>query len=262
MKIGCCVNMLAEAGDAVGMQYIPRLKELGYDYVELPLAQVMELDAGNSVRLEQILRKNDIRCECCNNFFPKSVRLTGPHTSIGEIEAYIESSLQKAAGFGAEIVVFGSSGAKNCPPDFSKAEAIKQVTDVLHSAARRAEKLGITIAIECLNRGESNLINNLSEGAELLESINNPQVKLLVDYYHFSLEKESIDTLKKNISNIIHVHIAHPDARLIPAGDCGCSQFIKQLQHFGYDGRISLEASFIYPEKELEEGLNWIRGQI
>lgn len=43
MKLGCCVNMLADKADPVGRKYLPMLKELSYDFVELPLAQVMDL---------------------------------------------------------------------------------------------------------------------------------------------------------------------------------------------------------------------------
>jgi len=259
MKIGCCVNMLAGGGDTVGMRYIPLIKELGYDYIELPLAQVMELDADKAESLKQVLRDNEIGCECFNNFFPASVRLTGPNVSTEKIEAYIERSLQWVSGIGAKIVVFGSSVAKNIPPGFGKPEAFEQVVGTLRAAARRAGDLGITIAIECLNRAESNFINVLQEGLELLEAVNAPQVKLLVDYYHFALENESYNTLEQNIGNIVHAHIAQPRARLIPAGDDGCAEFMQNLRRLGYDSRVSLESAFIYREKELEEGLRWLR---
>ena len=44
MELGCCINMLGNAADPTGRRYIPLIKEAGYDYAELPLAQVMELD--------------------------------------------------------------------------------------------------------------------------------------------------------------------------------------------------------------------------
>ena len=32
MKLGCCINMLADNQEPVGMKYIPYLQEYGYDY--------------------------------------------------------------------------------------------------------------------------------------------------------------------------------------------------------------------------------------
>ena len=40
MRIGCCSNMNASLPDGTGREFIERIKEVGFDYVELPLAQV------------------------------------------------------------------------------------------------------------------------------------------------------------------------------------------------------------------------------
>ena len=39
--------MIADDSDVVGMKYIKELAQLGYDYVELPLAQIMDLSDCN-----------------------------------------------------------------------------------------------------------------------------------------------------------------------------------------------------------------------
>ena len=38
MKIGCCINMVAQAPDGIGIERLEALAACGYDYVELPLA--------------------------------------------------------------------------------------------------------------------------------------------------------------------------------------------------------------------------------
>lgn len=62
-----------------------------------------------------------------------------------------------------------------------------------------AASAGIHIAIEPLNRQESNMIQNLEEGKKLMTEAGGPSIRLLADYYHFMLEKESLETLKKRI---------------------------------------------------------------
>ena len=44
MRYGYCVNMIAEDCYGVGYTYIPLLKKWGFDYVDLPMAQLMEMD--------------------------------------------------------------------------------------------------------------------------------------------------------------------------------------------------------------------------
>ena len=77
MKIGFCANMNASFSDGIGQETFHAFKKAGYDYVELPLAQVMQLpDIGFS----KLIKKTEIfdeGCYACNNFFPPDIKLTG-----------------------------------------------------------------------------------------------------------------------------------------------------------------------------------------
>lgn len=61
--------MLGDAGDVIGRKAMGLLSETGYDYMELPLAQVMELDDESFEELLVQIRETGIPCEACNNFF-------------------------------------------------------------------------------------------------------------------------------------------------------------------------------------------------
>ena len=43
MKYGCCVNILPKSGPKTGIEYVQKLKDIGYDYVELPLNELSKL---------------------------------------------------------------------------------------------------------------------------------------------------------------------------------------------------------------------------
>ena len=43
MKFGYCVNMIAQDDHGIGYEQLPMLKRVGFDYVELPLAQIMTM---------------------------------------------------------------------------------------------------------------------------------------------------------------------------------------------------------------------------
>jgi sugar phosphate isomerase/epimerase len=57
--------------------------------------------------------------------------------------------------------------------------------------APMAEKYGVTIAVEPLNSGETNFINSLAEGVEIVDAVKSPRMKLLCDIYHMLKEDES-----------------------------------------------------------------------
>ncbi len=254
MKIGCCVNMLAREGDPTGSQWLGCLQKDGYDYVEIPLAQSMELSDWDFQKLCDSLSRCGVSCECCNNFFPASVRLTGLQADLSKAEEYMQRAVPRAAKLGAKVIVFGSSGAKNVPEGFDKEEAFRQVVAVLKKAGEICGKYGIVIAIEPLNRKESNLILNLSEGAALMEAVSMPEVGLLVDYYHYAMEKDTLQTLQKLAPKLRHAHFAEPNGRVFPLeANTAYTTFFDVLQEAGYAGRCSIEAYSKTPEEDLAE---------
>ena len=77
MRFGCCLNMLSTQPDGTGAEYLNMLKAAGYAYVELPLAEMCAMPESDLLRLREKLASLDLSCETCNNFFPKTFRLTG-----------------------------------------------------------------------------------------------------------------------------------------------------------------------------------------
>lgn len=253
MKLGCCLNMLGTPENIIGSKYLSVIAKAGYDYAELPLAQIMELTDFEFNNLQKALVQQRLTCRCCNNFFPAFIRLTGEQTDPEKIKDYIKAAIKRASAIGAAYIVFGSSGAKNVPDGFEKNRAFDQITEVLKQAGYYADKAGITIVIEPLNRMESNIILNLEEGIQLLQKVNMPSVQLLVDYYHFQKEHETMETLHKAMPYIQHVHFAEPEGRLFPIKKKEeYAIFFDILKTYGYSGGISIEAYSSEPDREIE----------
>lgn len=225
-----------------GDSQIPNLVELGYDYVELPLAQMMDLSDQDFSKLH--LNTKDISVEACNNFFPATLRLTGPEVQMTRILEYVKKATWRAATLGAKIIVLGSSGAKNIPENFPYEKAKEQFITLLHALQDIVAPLGITIVLEPLNKIESNFINNLTEGLEIMHQVNRSHIKILADYYHMRMETESLSAIAKAGSDLRHVHIAAKSGRVFPKANDGedYPAFFQALKDIGYQGRVSVEA--------------------
>lgn len=112
MKFGCCINMIASGEDKIGAEHIGLIKQAGYDYLEMPLAEITQLSDSAFEDLLCMVQENGLPCEACNNLFPASVRLTGQSADSSTIQAYLERAIPRAAALGAKVVVFGSGGAQ------------------------------------------------------------------------------------------------------------------------------------------------------
>ena len=244
MRIGCCVNMVALAPDGIGIERLEALAAFGYDYVEMPLAQMMVLGESQFSALVEYVASAGIPCEACNNFIPAQYPVTGDKVDRGQLEAYLDEAIDRACRLGAKSVVFGSSGAKNVPPGFSVEKAWGQIVETLVLIDEIIGKRDLRIAIEPLCRVESNIIVNAHEGLKLAQEVDRANVKLLIDYYHLEMEKEDHAIIEKSGDFLQHIHLANPSGRSYPQAMDGVDyrMFIANLQKAGYDSRISIEA--------------------
>ena len=240
---GCCGSMISPSADPVGVEIVEALAEIGYDYIELSLSDLAALSETAFASLVERVNRSGIRCEACNNFFPRRIPLTGDQARLNHALAYAAQAMDRAARVGAETIVFGSAGAKNVPIGFPVDAAWRKIVELLQHLGPMAAQRGLTIAIEPINRQEANIVTLASEGLRLAREVNHPQVQLLVDYYHLMMEKEDFGILAEAGPALRHVHFAKVDGRKFPdREEEEYRKFFSCLQRIGYARRCSIEA--------------------
>ena len=243
IKIGCCLNMNAKTGSKIGDESIPLFAKLGFDYIELPLAQVMDLGNNEFNELLCVIRNEGIAAEACNNFFPARVRLTGEDAKLENILEYARAAIDRAAAMGAGIIVLGSSAAKNIPAGFPRDKARDQLKELLPHLDVLVKPFGITITLEPLNSKESNFIVTAAEALSLARELYLDNVKILIDYYHLRMENENPSVILDAGPDLRHLHIACKDGRFFPKPDDGenYAEFFSSLKQINYNGMMSVE---------------------
>jgi sugar phosphate isomerase/epimerase len=258
--------MIASELDGIGFEYVERVKRLGFDYVELPLAEMSVLSNADFFKIKSLLNALELPCETCNNFFPKTMRLTGDSIDEDAITDYMERMLSRAGELGAEIVVFGSGAAKRVPNGFPKSLAFTQLKALLDKMSVIALKTGITIVIEPSNRDDCNIINTFSEGVDLVSLAGRENIKVLIDYFHATLENDDVAIINQHKGYLQHIHFSCPrdDARGIrvpPSLNDGWdySVFVSVIKESGYEKRITLEAYMTDFIRESNDALHFMK---
>lgn len=253
MIIGCCAKP----------EQIEAVKRLGFDFVELALAPIMEL---SEEAFEQGPRKSlaeaSIICPRMNVFLPGSLRLTGPEADHEAAMLYAARAFNRAKALGASCIVLGSGGARNLPLHVAREEGMAQMAAFLEKLAPLADEAGLVIAIEHLNRLESNIINSLIEGLDLVLQVNHPAIRLLADSFHMNMVNEPLENLLDAGAMLEHVHIARTLGRGYPrrGDEEDYPGLISLLRQAAYDGTISLECSVKEDfEQEAAEALALLR---
>ena len=264
--------LFAVSSEGVGARrvqigYCSQLKEIeaakaaGFDYIEVRTTEIAGLTDEEYARLAEKLKRLGIPTPAAYQFIPGAIKLTGPKTDKAEQMAYVRKALDRLARLGVRVITFGSGTARQVPEGFSKSEAFQQLVDFGKRIGPEAKARNITIAVEPQRRQECNIINNTAEALELVEAIDHPNFQLMIDFYHFSVEKEDPAIILKAKDHIRHLHMANPEGRVFPLkwDEYDYGAFFENLRKIRYDGRVGLEARATDLSKEAPQALTLLR---
>jgi sugar phosphate isomerase/epimerase len=112
----------------------------------------------------------------------------------------------------------------------------------LRPAAEYAAQNGVRIALEPINRYETDFIQTVEEGLRMRTDIGLPNVGLMLDLFHMNIEEASIERSLNAASDLVwHIHIADSN-RLYPgAGHLAFGPIFDTLRQIGYSGYVSAE---------------------
>ena len=234
----------------------------GYEYLECSvggLLKPLETEAAFEAGLEA-WRGAKLPCPALNCFIPGNLKMVGPQVDTGALEAYVATVMRRAARTGVQVIVFGSGGARQVPEGWDTAQAWRQLVAFGRLCAPLAQKHGVTIVVEPLNRRETNIINSVAEGAALVREVDHPAWRLLVDGYHWLLDNDRAEDIVANGALFGHVHVATAPNRLPPGAEpCDLQPFFNALARAGYGGRISFEGKLTEPAVTLPAALVLMR---
>jgi sugar phosphate isomerase/epimerase len=242
-----------------------QLKAAGFDYIEEKVGSLF-VPAKPDVefaKIQEALKTVSLPVLTCNNFLPASMKIVGPLADQDTVARYAETALQRAGLIGLQIIVFGSGGARKIPDGFDPAKAREQFIAFVRRIAPAAEKAGVLLVLEPLNRKETNFINSITEGAAIVDEINHPAFRLHADLFHMMLENEDPAAITAAGGRIRHVHVSELDhARSAPLpGGADFKPYFKALKGIGYNQKISLECSWKKDANEFARSGAYIRGQ-
>ena len=122
-------------------------------------------------------------------------------------------------------------------------DELRHCADVHRAAADYAAPLGITMAVEPLNRFECYMVNSARQAADLVRRVGAKNYGYLYDTFHFNIEEDSIvSVIPETIAEISHVHISENNRGVPGAGHIDFASVFSALKAAGYDGWMTIEA--------------------
>jgi sugar phosphate isomerase/epimerase len=98
------------------------------------------------------------------------------------------------------------------------------------------------MALEPLNRYETDLIHTVGEGLDLIHTIGSPNLGLLLDTFHMNIEEAGIeDSIIKAGDKIFHFHVADSNRWYPGGGHLDFKSILNALDRTDYKGWVSGE---------------------
>ncbi|WP_047151296.1 sugar phosphate isomerase/epimerase family protein [Aneurinibacillus tyrosinisolvens] len=126
----------------------------------------------------------------------------------------------------------------------SRKQAWAWSSEALKEISKTASDYDVTLVVEP-TPFDSNLVDRCDDAIELMEEVNEPNVKVMFDTHHALYRKEvSTDYVYRMGKDLRHVHISDND-RLAPGQGRGdFVSVISALHEIGYDGYLAMELGF------------------
>ncbi len=177
---------------------------------------------------------------------PEGLSLTDPDAAVRtRTLAVMTHFIGLCAELGGAVLVHGSPKQRQIAPGETHANALARVQDALAQVALAAARVGVIYCIEPLSRRETELVNTIAEAAELVRSIDHPNLRTMIDCSAAGLtETDSIPSLIERwlpTGLIAHVQVNDPNRRGPGQGEMQFAPILAALKRHGYDGTVAVE---------------------
>ena len=216
-----------------------KIARLGYDGVELAVRDPSLVDGA---LLKSLLAENSLPVPAIGTgqaFGEDGLSFTHSDPRVREraIER-VKSHICLAADVGA-LVIIGLVRGKRMP-GVSEQKAEAWLTEALRDCA--GENKAVGLAIEPINRYETDLINTVGSAMALVERLGMENVGLLLDTFHMNIEEPSMtDSIAASRDRLFHVHVADSNRWFPGAGHIDFRSMLEALEKIDYRDFLSAE---------------------
>ncbi len=195
-----------------GLGLIDKVKQMGFDSFEFGLEDPSHVDPA---KLKSKIEQAGLKLVVCGAFGPDR-DLTSDDASIRENSLnYITEAIKVCQKAGAPVLagpMYSAVGKRRHVSADQKKTEWDLATKGLKEAARRAKDHGVLLAIEPLNRFETDLINTAAQVKQLVDAIGDKTVGFHLDTFHMNIEeKNSADAIRLAGDRLYHFHACEND---------------------------------------------------
>lgn len=256
IKFGVSTWLWQSPFTTTSVALFPKIKAMGFDLVEIPVEDPSLIDV---VTVKKALNDNGLEPTICIVFGNDKDLTADDPTLYQNCFEHAEKCFSLAAELEVDFVagpLYAAVGKARLASEEQKKKEWGRAVANLRTLSGIAKKYDLDIALEPLNRFESDLINTAEDIVRLLDDINDENMKILLDGFHMTIEEQDIrKAIQTAGDRLIHVQVSENHRGIPGTGLTPWNDFAKGLTDVDYSGAIIIE-SFTPEIKELAAAVN------
>lgn len=230
---------------------VKHVADLGFDVLEICVENPTRVSAPT---IREAAEEAGIGLSVCGAF--------GPDRDVSHVNSerrqigidYLKFCVDLAAELGSPNVVgpmYSATGKTQLLSENQREQQRDRAARSLRDAGFYAGERGVGLAIEPLNRFETDFVNVVEQGLDLCERIGLENVGLLLDTFRMNIEEKSIPgAVRAAGSRLFHFHACENDRGAPGSGHVEWEEVFSALEEAGFDDMVVIE-SFTPEIKEI-----------
>ena len=232
------------------------VRDLGFDLIEVCVEDPALLTAA---RLSAASRRTGLPISVCGAFGAERDVSHEDEVVRRAGVAYLKECVDLAQSVGSPHVagpMYSATGRTRMLEPAEREAQRERAAESLREVADYAADRGVRLAVEPLNRFETDLVNTVDQGLELFARIGRDNVGFMLDTFHMNIEEKSLGAaIRAAGDKLFHVQASENDRGTPGSGNVAWPEVFTALDEIGYRGTIVIE-SFLPTVREIARAVS------
>ena len=243
MKFGVSTWLWTSPFETKSVELFSKIKKMGFSHVEIPVEDPSIIDAKI---VKEALIDNELTAILCGAFGPTR-DLTHNDSKVHQVcKDYVYQCFDFCHEWGCDFVagpMYSAVGKARQVPESQRQKEWEMAVINLREICERAGKESLSIALEPLNRFESDLVNTTNDVVKLVNDIDHSSARILLDSFHMTIEERDLEQAFINAGDkLIHVQVSENYRGAPGTGLTNWDAIKRGLSAINYNGVISIES--------------------
>jgi D-psicose/D-tagatose/L-ribulose 3-epimerase len=256
IPLGLSTFVLASPFSDADLGLFGKVKSFGYEQVEVCIEDPGRLTAS---AVAKAAAEEGLSVLVCGAFGPdRDISHEDEQRRRGGT-GYLRHCVDFAAAVGSPLVsgpMYAPTGQARLLDAGARAAQWARATESLAQVAEHARAANVRLAVEPLNRFETDLVNTVEQGVRLCADVGADNVGLLLDTFHMNIEEKSLPAAITTAGpRVFHFQASENDRGTPGSGHIAWEEVVAALRGIDYAGSVVVE-SFLPTVQEIARAVS------